>query len=64
MKRGRMLTRAILFLVGIGLSLSACAVGPGAYGGYPYDPVYGWYGGWGDGFAHGGFGGHGGADHR
>jgi hypothetical protein len=52
MKRGRILARAILFLVGIGLSLSACAVGPGYYGGYPYDPVYGWYGGWG-GWHHG-----------
>jgi hypothetical protein len=38
MKRGRIMTRAILLLIVIGLSLSACAVQPGGYvyDGYPY----------------------------
>jgi hypothetical protein len=75
MKRGRILTRALPLLIIIGLALSACAVQPGGYVydgypyyGYPHYPVYGSfdfdYGGWGHGFAHGGFGGHGGGGHR
>jgi hypothetical protein len=52
MKRGRIRAGAILFLVCIGLSLSACTVRPGYYRGYPYDPGYGWYRGWG-GWHHG-----------
>src|SRR5215470_4031833 len=58
MKRGRIMTKAILLLIVIGLSLSACAVQPGGYvyDGYPYSPVYGSfdfdYGGWG-GWHHG-----------
>ena len=58
MKRGRIMTRAVLLLIVIGLSLSACAVQPGGYvyDGYPYYPVYGSfdfdYGGWG-GWHHG-----------
>jgi hypothetical protein len=74
MKPGRIMTRAVLLLIVIGLSLSACAVQPGGYvyDGYPYYPVYGSfdfdYGGWGHGFVHGGghggFAGHGGGGHR
>jgi hypothetical protein len=63
MNRGRILTRAIPLLIGIGFILSACAVQPGGYvyDGYPYYgypsyPVYGSfdfdYGGWG-GWHHG-----------
>jgi hypothetical protein len=63
MKRGSIMTRAVLLLIVIGLSLSACAVQPGGYvyDGYPYSgypdyPVYGSfafdYGGWG-GWHHG-----------
>jgi hypothetical protein len=63
MKRGRIMMRAVLLLIVIGLSLSACAVQPGGYVyhgypyyGYPYYPVYGSfvfdYGGWG-GWHHG-----------
>jgi hypothetical protein len=72
MKRGRILTRALPLLIGIGLFLSACAVQPGGYvyDGYPSYPVYGAfdfdYGGWGgwhhgwdhSHWNHGGFGGH------
>jgi hypothetical protein len=58
MKRGSIMTRAVLLLIVIGLSLSACAVQPGGYvyDGYPSYPVYGSfdfdYGGWG-GWHHG-----------
>ena len=58
MKRGRIMTRAVLLLIVIGLSLAACAAQTGGYvyDGYPYDPVYGSfdfdYGGWG-GWHHG-----------
>jgi hypothetical protein len=58
MKRGRIMTKAVLLLIIIGLSLSACAVQPGGYvyEGYPSYPVYGSfdfdYGGWG-GWHHG-----------
>ena len=78
MNRVRIITRAIPLLIGIGLSLSACAVQPGGYvyDGYPDYPVYGSfdfdYGGWGgwhhgwdhSHWDHGGFGGHGGRGHR
>jgi hypothetical protein len=53
------MTTAVLLLIVIGLSLSACAVQPGGYvyDGYPSYPVYGAfdfdYGGWG-GWHHGG----------
>ena len=42
MKRGRIQMRAVLLLILIGLSLSACAAGPGeyVYGGYPAYPYY------------------------
>jgi hypothetical protein len=85
MKRGRIRMRAVLFLILLGLSLSACAGRPRGYvyGGYPaypypaYDAFAFDYGGWGGwhhgwdhshwdhdgrayGFAHGGFGEHGG----
>lgn len=46
MKRGRLLTRATL-LVGIGLSLSHCAVEPVGVGYYPAGYYDGFYGGWG-----------------
>jgi hypothetical protein len=80
MNRGRILTRTILLLVGVGLALSACVAEPIGYG--PVDYGYGWpdgwdhghwdHGGWGHGFAHGhggfgehgGFGGHGGGGGR
>src|SRR5918996_5001988 len=63
MKRGSIMTRAVLLLIVIGLSLSACAVQPGGYvydgypsAGYPHYPVYGSFdvddGGWG-GWHHG-----------
>ena len=58
MKRSRILMRAVLLLILIGLSLSACAVRPGGYvyEEYPYYPAYGvfdfGYGGWG-GWHHG-----------
>ena len=63
MNRVRIITRVIPLLIGISLSLSACAVQPGGYvyDGYPYygypdSPVYGSfdfdYGGWG-GWHHG-----------
>jgi hypothetical protein len=58
MKRGSIMTTAVLLLIVIGLSLSACAVQPGGYvyDGYPSYPVYGAfdfdYGGWG-GWHHG-----------
>ena len=62
MNRGRLMTKTIPLLLGIGLAVSACAVEPDygspAYGAYP-EPVYGSldfdYGGWG--------GGHHGWDH-
>src|SRR2546427_6063166 len=71
MTRGRIFTRAIPLLVGIGLFLSGCAVRPvGYYDGFYYGGWGGWHhgwdhshwdhGGWGHGFAHHGFGGHGG----
>src|SRR3989442_7997939 len=71
MSRGRIFTRAIPLLVGIGLFLSGCAVRPvGYYDGFYYGGWGGWHhgwdhshwdhGGWGHGFAHHGFGGHGG----
>jgi hypothetical protein len=79
MKRGRIMTRAILLLIVIGLSLSACAVQPGGYvyDGYPYygpyypvygsvDFLYGGWGGWHHGWDHGGWHhgwGHGGWGH-
>src|SRR2546428_13660320 len=66
MNRGRILTRTILLLIGVGLALSACVGEPVGYGpvGYGYDEVpYGWHdgwdyghwdhGGWGHGLAHG-----------
>jgi hypothetical protein len=79
MNGGRTVTKAIPLLIGIGLILSACAVGPddGApaytYGEYA-DPIYGSvdfdYGGWGHGGWHHGWdhghedhGGHGFAHH-
>src|SRR5713101_6518260 len=77
MNHGRVLTRTIPLLIGVGLARSACVAEPVGYGpvgyiddGYAYDGRYGWdHGGWGHGFAHGhggdgehgGFGGHGGA---
>ena len=78
MNRSSILKRAILPLIGIGLSLSACAGRPGGYGygGYPAYPAYGvfdyGYGGWGgwhhgwdhSHWDHGGFDGHGGGGHR
>ena len=76
MNRGRILTRTILLLIGVGLALSGCVAGPVGYGydGYAYGWPDGWdhghwdHGGWGHGFAHGhagfdehgGFGEHGG----
>jgi hypothetical protein len=65
MNRGRLMTKTIPLLLGIGLAVSACAVEPDygspAYGAYP-EPVYGSldfdYGGWG-----GWGGGHHGWDH-
>src|SRR5919109_4760477 len=70
MKRGSIMTRAVLLLIVIGLSLSACAVQPGGYVydgypsyGYPAYPVYGSFdvddggwGGWHHGWDHGGWG--------
>ena len=65
MKRGGIMTTAVLLLIVIGLSLSACAVQPGGYvyDGYPSYPAYGAfdfdYGGWGGwhhGWDHGGWG--------
>jgi hypothetical protein len=67
MKRGRVITKALPLLLGVGLLLSACAVEPGyAAPAYPYgysDPYYGsldlgWGGGWG-GWHHGWDHGHG-----
>jgi hypothetical protein len=59
MNRGRMTTKTIPLLIGIGLFLSACAVEPD-YGAPAYaygDPNYGSldfdYGGWGGGWHHG-----------
>src|SRR5712692_5410112 len=50
MKRGRLVTRAIPLVIGIGLFLGGCA--GYAYDGYVGDPPYGSdgldYGGWGD----------------
>ena len=59
MNRGRKLMRIMLVVLGIGLSLSGCVVRPVGYVGAPvgyYDGFF--YGGWGHGFAHRGFGGH------
>jgi hypothetical protein len=58
MKRSRILRGAVLLLILLGLSLSACAGRHGGYvyEGYPYHPAYGVfdfdYGGWG-GWHHG-----------
>jgi hypothetical protein len=57
MKHGIIMTRTVLLLIVIGLSLSACAGQTGGYvDGYSYYPVYGAfdfdYGGWG-GWHHG-----------
>src|SRR6267142_83984 len=47
MNRGRMFTRAIPLLIGIGLSLSGCAVRPvGYYDGFYYGGWGGWHHGW------------------
>ena len=63
MNRGRIMTKAIPLLIGIGLFLSACAAEPGYYGASPYaydDPIYGLptyeydsWGGWHHGWDHG-----------
>jgi hypothetical protein len=70
MNRGRMVTKAIPLLIGIGLFLSACAVEPD-YGAPAYaydDPIYGSldfdYGGWGGGWHHGWDHGHGELGHE
>src|SRR6266436_4313991 len=71
MNHGRILTRTIPLLIGVGLALSACMAEPVGYGpvgygddGYAFDERYDWdHGGWGHGFAHGhaGFDEHGGS---
>jgi hypothetical protein len=54
MSRGRIVTRTILLLLGVGLAVSACATEPVAYGPDDYGPDYsGYYGYYGDGFVFG-----------
>ena len=71
MNHGRVMTKAMPLLIGIGLFLSACAAesdyGAPAYAEFDYGDYGdygGWHHGWGHGFGHGGFGGHGGGGHR